>query len=464
MKTTATPTRNPSAKTLASAVVSILAILPTGVACADDSGYRFTAITYIGSPAPGGGAFTNDFEPSRLNNHGQLAFTSEPDVPGEEAIFLAGPEGITQIMRFGQAAPGGGIFSTFELGAIGLNEAGDLGFAFTLEPLTFAPAIYGGIYRWSHRTQTLTPIVVPNVTPAPGGGTFVGAQFAVSLNNQGTMAFGGFVGAPAAPGVAIFTADRSGFISSVAQPGDPTPDGGAFVWAGTSAEINDSGDVVFTGHSTSDPSPDTVKNYVRRARTGRLEVIPLPAGTVQEGVIGGINNRGQVLFGADYFVPDPSLPVGIGALYVWNGRASTRIVAVGDPAPSGGYFSCITAANVSYQFALNNSGDVAFNAVATNAAGHIDESMYLYSHARKKIKRVAGTGSVLPGIGTILSLEQGIITPTTPLSGIPASDAALNDRGQIAFAAVVTDGLSSRGVLLLATPREADDEHDKGRE
>src|SRR6266487_4275968 len=30
--------------------------------------YHFQAVTYIGDPAPGGGAFVNDFEPTALNN------------------------------------------------------------------------------------------------------------------------------------------------------------------------------------------------------------------------------------------------------------------------------------------------------------------------------------------------------------------------------------------------------------
>ena len=62
-------------------------------------------MTFIGSPAPGGGAFVNDFEPTRLNNRGQLAFTAESDQPGEEAVFLAGGGTIQQIMRFGLNAP-----------------------------------------------------------------------------------------------------------------------------------------------------------------------------------------------------------------------------------------------------------------------------------------------------------------------------------------------------------------------
>ncbi len=47
---------------------------------AADPSYAFNVVTTIGSSAPGGGAFGSDFEPTALNNHGQLAFTAEPDV------------------------------------------------------------------------------------------------------------------------------------------------------------------------------------------------------------------------------------------------------------------------------------------------------------------------------------------------------------------------------------------------
>ncbi len=43
---------------------------------ASDPVYRFEVITTISSPAPGSGAFVSDFEPTRLNNRGQLAFAA----------------------------------------------------------------------------------------------------------------------------------------------------------------------------------------------------------------------------------------------------------------------------------------------------------------------------------------------------------------------------------------------------
>ncbi len=107
---------------------------------------------------------------------------------------------------------------------------------------------------------------------------------------------------------------------------------------------------------------------------------------------------------------------------------------------------------------------MAFEAAATNATGQLDEAIYLYSNASRTLSRIAGTGTVIPGVGTIASLEQSgtlIFGAPPPPSGIPVCNAALNDWGQISFAASVTvpDGSVTKGALLLATPEDEDDQN-----
>src|SRR5206468_3338318 len=153
--------------------------------------YEFQVVTYLGDAAPGGGAFTNDFEPSALNNRGELLFTAEPDKPGSEGIFLAYHGELSQIVRFGQSAPGGSVFANGELGDIGLNDPGDIAFGFSVE------TNQSSVFRWSHNDQTLSAVMVPNITPVPGGGgVFVGAFGSPSINNQGDIAFVGQVTNP----------------------------------------------------------------------------------------------------------------------------------------------------------------------------------------------------------------------------------------------------------------------------
>ena len=425
-----------------------LAAAPSSSFAADPA-YTFRVVATIGDPAPGGGAFTNDFEPTALNNRGELAFTADLAVPGhegqfEEGLFLADGGTVQAIVRHGQSAPGGGTFSVGELGNVGLNDDGDVAFGFSLEPFDFSTPLHGGVYRWSGVSKTLSPVVIPNVTPDPSGGVFVGVDFGVSLNNQGALVFTSYVtNTPAGLGRGAFLQDKSGRITSIMRPGDPAPEGGTFIRA-INPCINDTGDITFTGKTLN--IPHYFQGYIRSFSTGATALIPQPAS-----VIGAkawaINNRGEVVIGGVY-----SAGAGTGNVYLSDGASTTLVAAVGNPAPGGGNFSFITGANVaSGNVALNNRGNVAFDA-ATDTG---DEAVYLYSKSTRQLRRLAGIGTVIPGVGTIVSLEQGelICCPPAPIIGSPNSLIALNERDQVAFAATVLNGTVVRGVLLLATPQ-----------
>ncbi len=154
-----------------------------------------------------------------------------------------------------------------------------------------------------------------------------------------------------------------------------------------------------------------------------------------------------MVFGGTF---SPVFGSGNGAVYLRSGTTTTVLAKVGDPAPGGGTFSFITGVSIQGQIGLNNLGNVAFEA-ATDTG---DEAMYLYNGATKTLRRLAGIGTVIPGVGTIVSLEQGgaLIFPPPPTSGFPLSNVGMNDLDQIAFAATVVSGTVTRGVLLLATP------------
>src|SRR5262249_6360249 len=80
--------------------------------------------------------------------------------------------------------------------------------------------------------------------------------------------------------------------------------------------------------------------------------------------------------------------------------------------------------------------DVAFNALLDNGK----EGVFLWSHG--SLSLIAETGVVIPGVGTIDKLDEYG-------TGLPNSWVDINDQGQVAFAAVLTDG---NVALLLATP------------
>ena len=116
--------------------------------------------------------------------------------------------------------------------------------------------------------------------------------------------------------------------------------------------------------------------------------------------------------------------------------------------PGGGNFATTSAFGV-WTARLNNSGDVAFVArLDTETGGVGDTGLYVLSHGTLKV--VARTGTVLSGIGTIAQINSPLYVAGLGSNFVDVP--ATNDRGQIFFDAVLTDGT---GVLLLATPRRS---------
>jgi hypothetical protein len=232
-------------------------------ALAQPAGYVFTPVAFIPGAAPGGGTFVNDFEPGAINIQGEVVFVADASTGGE-GVFVGSTAGpLAQIVRTGQGAPGGGTFASLELGHTARNDRGDGAFAFTLETTAFpcpfeatfaCPfGLNSGVYRFAQNTRAVTPLLVPGQTRAPGGGTFAGTFFHTNLNNSGDLAFSGMVPATIGPGASIglglgaFQARNRGQITTVARPGDPAPGGDTFDFV-IDPWINDGGDVAFDAH------------------------------------------------------------------------------------------------------------------------------------------------------------------------------------------------------------------------
>jgi hypothetical protein len=419
----------------------------TGTVVADPP-YHLRVVAYEGDPAPGGGIFTNRFKASALNNRGQLAFISEPEAAGQQGIYVADRDSITEIIRFGEAAPGGGVFGDFSTGDIALNDPGDLAFGFELEEGE-------NVYRWSHQHGTLSALIIPNATPVPdGSGLFVGGYGYPSINNRGDIAFLGNVTNPpptkftfVPQRTGIFISDRFGRISTVAKPGDPAPGGGTFVSAGamygslfgflftiftSGVDINDGGDIAFPAEVSTAPNNFTV--FVRRAATGVTEPLPPPPGVVT-GMVDRvfINNHGDVAFLASQDLAG-YLFGGVGAVCLTKDGTTVSIAVRKDPAPGGGNYKTFGKG-----LAINNRGDIAFAAETDTK----DRAMYLYSGADRTVQRIVGKGTEIPGEGTIADLVHLDFTEL---------NTALNERGQMAFTAKIFDGTTNRLALVLASP------------
>ena len=439
--------------------------------------FALAPIAFLGDPAPGGSTLRDVFESSFVNNRGDVLFGSNVTANEEQGIFLLRRPGetLSEIARAGDPAPGGGEFGPGFGSPTALNDKGDAGFMFLLNPFTFPVGVNAGVYRFSHVTDTLTPIVTPGTTPAPGGGVFVGATFGTTLNAEGVLAFGGIV--PTDRGVhlgdepylglgaALYTADNNGDISVIVEPGDSAPGGGVFDWA-AAAHINASRDIAFMAHLAGEecraanfPPHHIVmlclgSIYVKDGATGELRSIahagdPAPGGGVYRQAISPIlNDRGDVVFLGD--LTAPPLARGITAVYRYSKGVTDPVARPGDRMPGGGRF--VTASNIiGWQVFVNNPGDVAFNAVLDtddDVDGVPDTGVFVWSHG--VLRLVARTGTVIPGVGEVASLVMGVLVIPPGPGFVPNSGATMNDRGQVVFGATLRDG---RGVLLLATPQ-----------
>ncbi len=468
---------------LVAAVMAALAMaaLWTTVFAKGPGTFSYQLLATLGETAPGeAGFWINDFEPAAINNRGDVLFGADlgttPDLSTNygEGVILRSKGLASLLARATAAAPGGGSFDFLLLGPTTLNDEGDAAFDFTLSPFSFPIGVNSGVYRYSHNSRTVTPVVVPGVTPAPGGVTFAGAFFGPSLNNGGDLVFPGIVPTdqgihlPDEPyvglGIGIFRADKHGDISNVVSPGDAAPGGGTFDFA-NAPWVNDGGDVAFIGHvageevvSTASPPQAFIINslgslYVQDAATGAIRSIAhagesAPGGGVFRQAISPVmNNRGDIVFLGDLTTPPDANQV-TGVYFSSKGQI-IPISRPGDPMPGGGHL--VTASTLGgSQIHINNGGEVVFNAVLdtdVNGDGTADTGLFVWSHG--DLRLVARTGTVIPGVGTISNLVMGVIVVPPPPVLVPNSGAVSNDRGQVLFGATLSDG---RGVLLVATP------------
>ncbi|HTL54626.1 MAG TPA: choice-of-anchor tandem repeat NxxGxxAF-containing protein [Candidatus Limnocylindrales bacterium] len=465
------------------AAAYLICLLPW-IGQADSGSYSIAKIAQLGTAAPNGGDHINDFEPGAINNRGDVIYgtdlgtSSDPSTFFGEGVFLQRGGEESELARGGGAAPGGGVFDFLLLGQTVLNDQGDGAFAFTLSPFSLPVGVNSGVYRYSHITQEVTPVLVAGSTPAPGGGTFLGAFFNTSLNNQGALIFPALIAtangihiageAYTGVGMGVFQADTQNHIASIASPGDAAPGGGTFDCAGNGGLWNNaSGDVVFTAHVAGEEvqvegaPPQSViitaldSLYLKRAATGTTVSLvhagdPAPGGGVFRAAFAPVMNaRGDVVFTGDLTpAPHNSLIEGI---FLRSGNTTVAVARPGDAMPGGGTF--VTGSVLSAQQThLNNLGEVAFNASLTDINGDGGGDTGLFVWSKGSVQLVAHTGTVIPGVGTIAQLVMGVITIPPPAVLTSNSGAINNDRGQVLFGATLTDG---SGVLLVATPAPA---------
>ena len=147
-----------------------------------------------------------------------------------------------------------------------------------------------------------------------------------------------------------------------------------------------------------------------------------------------INDAGDVLFFCDVNGGDSRR-----ALFLYRGATGeiVKVAAIGDPSPIGGTFGAVGPGS------LNNNGQVVFLA---SAVGTINSDIFMWDNG--VVTKVAAVGDPAPGGGTYSFLgtesagfQDGTNIPVGPLPDI-------NDSGQIAFRAIVSGGITERGIVV----------------
>lgn len=148
-----------------------------------------------------------------------------------------------------------------------------------------------------------------------------------------------------------------------------------------------------------------------------------------------INDAGDVLFFCDVNGGSSRR-----ALFLYRGASGeiVKVAAVGDSSPIGGTFGAVGPGS------LNNNGKVVF--LASQVGETANSNLFMWDNG--VVTKVAAIGDPAPGGGTFSALgtesfgfQDGTFIPVGPVPDI-------NDSDQIAFRAIVSGGITERGIVV----------------
>lgn len=260
--------------------------------------------------------------------------------------------------------------------------------------------------------------------------------------------------------------NRGGALDVLARSGAPATEFGAdFTYRGFprhNTAVNDAGAIVFHAHAKASLGDQTQglvldDGAVRRvvARSGQSAPGTQPDLTFSRLDLGAVavNGRGQVGFSG--WVSGPGV-TGNGTYGLWLEKTPGNLDAIvrgGEPAPGGGLFRL----DRQQPFAMNSVGQIAFGAQFTDIGGRgiwaTDRQGVLHLIARSGSQIEVAPGDVRTILSVLFSHAQFSDVTTGGQDGSPSS---FNDRGELAFSAIFTDG--SEGLFVskaVAVPEPA---------
>src|SRR5436190_13783367 len=148
-----------------------------------------------------------------------------------------------------------------------------------------------------------------------------------------------------------------------------------------------------------------------------------------------INDAGDVLFICDVNGGDSRR-----ALFLYQAASGqiVKVAAVGDPSPIGGTFGAVGPGSI------NNNGKIVF--LASPVGETVNSDLFMWDNG--VVTKVAAVGDPAPEGGTFSGLgtesfgfQDGTFIPTGTVPDI-------NDSDQIAFRAIVSGGITQRGIVV----------------
>jgi hypothetical protein len=371
--------------------VAATAIVACSVSSASALTWTCETIARKGSTDPAGDLFAGKFGKNRhggpaINATGDVVFFATPQ-RGPRRLYLY-PSGAAPsiLAEEGGVAPGGGTFERFRQPSI--NDAGDVAF---FADLASGEGIFVDPAAGAAFAVALTGAA------APGGGVYATFDGVARINAAGDVAFLATV-TGGASGIFVYDAGTT-TIASIARVGDATLDGReicAFVAPAVGLGGARTAFQVITKVACADPFETELVGVYRDTGLGidrvALQGDATPVGgTTYSSFLGDpdLNAADQVLFRATI-----GGTVGGTGLFLFDpvGSATTTLVRTGDSAPSGGAFRTITEPN------LTDDGRAGFRANVKNHPSHegiflydaVDEAVVVRTSA-------VPVGEFLPG-------------------------------------------------------------------
>jgi len=392
-----------------------------------------TKLAGPGDAAPGGGTFSSFSSPA-INEVGQVVFSAVAS--GRRGIFLASSGGITKIVAAGDTFADGGVFFA-PLGNPSLDNAGEVAFA----GLSNGPATDSGVFLFSNGHLS---IVVPAFTTLGSGLNL--QPTAASVSDGGKIAFlAQLLGTGGSTAVFLFS---QGTVTQLMNPGQPSPDGDTFADA-FGVQINASGQVVFASrlllHNDAlylVSGGNTVRVAGQGDTVAREPKFEFPFAF-------GFSNSGEVL------VFDQTFPGGIGLYNASSGRGPATVTldahvgqAFGTDGVIQGFFE---------NFTMNANGQVVFD---SDLSGGTSGIFLKSGQTLSRVVRASltGNGDPAPGGGTFLGVRQSSISSSganIAFSAFTLTDIGIyvSSNGQITLAvdgnALLPDGTGVFGTVSL---------------